>query len=188
MIYQTLSFVQGRLNAHLEQGFPSDTKHVVVSDIAQGGATPTQGTENKIILSLVNIERDATATRTMPSQHSQADQITTTNPSLNLNLDVIIASRFDDHYGDGLKLLSAAIGYFQARRQFTIQQDPDLPKGLSKLTVEWVDVTNRSAHNMWTAFGGRYLPSVVYKLRMLSVQEGWVLDTTPMITGTEVKR
>lgn len=187
MIYQTLAFVSDQLNAFLQQHFPSDTNRVVVADVAQSSASLTNGTENKIIVSLINIERDATATRTMPAQLRDSDKIATTNPTLNLNLDVMIASRFDDHYGDGLKLLSSVIGFFQARRQFTRQDTPSLPKGLDKLTVEWVDVTNQSAHNMWTAFGGRYLPSVVYKLRMLRVQEGWVLDTTPIITGTEVK-
>jgi hypothetical protein len=38
-------------------------------------------------------------------------------------------------------------------------------------------------HNLWSSVGAKYLPSAVYKVRMITLPDGWVTERVPVITG-----
>ncbi|WP_298293116.1 DUF4255 domain-containing protein [uncultured Litoreibacter sp.] len=184
MIQQTILFIEKRLNQYLMSRFPSASDWVVTSSVTGPGGTPPLATNNKIVLTLVNIERDATATATHPKSKVEDKSIAKMNPAMRINLDILVSAQFETNYSDGLVLLSAALGFFQGSSHYTASSAPDLPQGLDKLTTEWVDQNRQELHNLWTVLGGKYMPSMMFKLRMLSVQESWVTEDVPIITGT----
>lgn len=186
MIDGTLGFIEARLNAYLREMFPSDTDWVTISAVTSSNGDVVRAVANRIVLTLINIDRDGVATRTTPRTRIDDTTSLRMNPTLQINLDMLVSAHFDDDYRGGLKLLSSVIGYFQAASLFTPQSAPDLPDDLEKLTVEWVDLSHREIHNLWTVLGGRYMPSALYRLRMLSFQQGWVTDDVPIITGVGI--
>ena len=66
MIDKALSFLLAEINGHLGRRFPSDTEHAILSPVTKQDGTPPEETANKIVLTLVGIERDSAATATAP--------------------------------------------------------------------------------------------------------------------------
>ncbi len=187
MIRQALEFMRDRLDGSLRQRFPSDEPRVAISNVVDRGGGAPAGLSDMLAMTLVNVERDPTASGTRPYLERAETSAAVMAPSMAINLDVLASAHFEDHYEDGLALLSAAIGHFQGQVSFTPQNAPDLPKGMQKLTTEWVDLDLREIHNLWTVLGGRYLPSALYKMRMITMQEGLAMGDVPLITGTSVR-
>ena len=53
--------------------------------------------------------------------------------------------------------------------------------------MEIVNLDIQQLNNVWGNFGGKYLPSVLYKARMFTLQEGWVVEQVPPISAIEVE-
>lgn len=185
MIDRTFNFILDELNGFLGIRYPSSEPHVVLSSLSnQDGTVPPQ-IENKLILSLVNIEREvAAAASSMRLQPHNGDYIRV-NPPWSLNLYVLVSACFGNNYGESLKFLSSAIAFFQGKPVFTGENAPDFPRGLEKLSLEMVNLNFQDLNHLWGNLGGKYLPSVVLKARMLTIQEGWVTEQVAAITGTE---
>jgi hypothetical protein len=185
MLERTLSFLADQLNAHLGARYPSSEPHAVLSSLIGGDGTVPSGIENKVVLSLVNIEREVSAAGSGTQLRAEGEGFIRTNAPLNLNLYILAAASFAGNYDEALKLLSAVLGFFQGRQVFTVQNVAGFPRGLEKLTLEIVNLDLQGLNNLWGNIGGKYLPSVLYKARMLTVQEGWILDQVPGISGTD---
>ncbi len=187
MIDKTLTFLLGELNAYLFNRFGDDRAHAVLSAIVKQDGTVPEETANKIVLTLINIEREAAAANAAPQYRVEQDSLARVSPPLNVNLLLLISASFEANYAESFKLLSAVLGFFQSRPVFTPQSAPDLPRELEKLSFHWVDMDLQAINNLWSVLGSHYLPSVVYKARMLTIQDAWIQDLAPPITGIGLK-
>ena len=185
MIDTTLTFLLDQLNQHLSSRFPAPAQHAVIGRIGVSG-TAAQDLTNKMVLTLINVEREGIAANTSKQFSVRDDTTTRVSQPLNINLVFLVAANFDDDYKDGLKILSAVIDFFQAHPLFLSQTTPDMPDTLERISVEWSDMDLQATHNLWTVLGGSYLPSVAYKARMIVVEDAWTRGETPIITGTQV--
>ena len=52
----------------------------------------------------------------------------------------------------------------------------NLPAGIDKLLFDLFNISQDQVHHLWSMLGGKYIPSVVYRLRMLTI---WQLQETP---------
>jgi hypothetical protein len=181
MIDATLTFLTAMLNEDLRTRFAAASDLAVLENVAREGGAGGEETTNRLVLTLVNIEREGTAANT-GQIYRRADGETRRAPQpLNINLIFLLSANFPDQYADGLRVLSAGIGTFQGQPVFTPQSHPTLPEGIERLSVEWRDLDLQSIHNLWTVLGGSYLPSAVYKARMLVVEDGFVgIDVRPI--------
>lgn len=185
MIDATFNFIADALNGFLGARYPSSEPHVVLSSLSnQDGTVPPQ-IENKLIVTLVNVEREAAAAVSAMQLRPQNGEYVRVSPALNLNLYVLVSAYFGSNYGESLKFLSSAMGFFQSKPVYSREDAPDFPPGLEKLSLEMVNLSLQDLNNLWGNLGGKYLPSVVFKARMLTIQEGWVTAHVPEITGTE---
>lgn len=185
MIDKTFDFILEELNGFLGIRFPSSEPHVVLSNpTSQDGTVPPQ-IENKLILTLVNIEREAVATISAPQMQARNGEYVRVEPPLNLNVYVLVSAYFGDNYAESLKFLSSAMGFFQGKPVYRREDAPGFPRGLEKLSLEMVNLNLQDLNNLWGNLGGKYLPSVVFKARMLTIQEGWIAERVPEITSTE---
>lgn len=185
MVDKALNFVLGELDGHLKAKFGSVQELVVLSNIVdQDGSVPTEA-ENKLILTLINTERESAAQSANAFPRSPAGtSFSHVNPPLNLNLYLLVAAQFSN-YDQALLMLSSAIGFFQGKQVFTSQNTPTFPRELEKLTVEIVNVKLEELSHLWGAIGAKYVPSIIYKIRMLTIQEAWVTEEIPPITGID---
>src|SRR5262245_21803044 len=186
MLDRTLSFLLAQLNDHLGTRFPSKEPHVVLSSLSTMEGTVPPEIANRVVLTLVNIEREGAAGPPPGPTRMENGAFVRTSPALNLNLYVLVSASYGSNYAEALKLLSAVLGYFQGKPAFTAQTTPTFPKGLDRLTMEIVNLDPQGVNNLWGNLGVKYLPSVLYKARMFTLQEEWVVEQVPPISGIDV--
>ena len=189
MIHTCLSFLTNELNDYLKlrTGSPTVDRVYLTSVATEGGGVVIP---NKSLgVSLINIEEDRVykdQKSTIINNHGNVERL---NPEINLNLYVLISANFQnadaedstDDYVEGLKQLSWIISFFQAKNVFTPENSPklaDFDPNLTKLVVELYSYSFEQLYNFWSVVGAKYLPSVLYKIRILTFQEREFFDTS----------
>jgi hypothetical protein len=143
--------------------------------------------QNKILLSLINVEEDTVA-RSVDYYKKNNNQIMYTNPPVYLNLTLMFAATHTD-YESALISLEQVVLFFQRNRYYTVDSSPELVAynqvhnvQVEKITFEIVNLNLEQLHQVWGGLGGHYMPSVIYKMRMLQIDTGEVTGTaTPIL-------
>lgn len=187
MIHTSLAFLTNELNEYLKLKTGSPTvERVFLTSVATeaGVAIP----DKSLGVSLINIEEERVYKDQRTSVINNEGNVEYLNPEIKLNLYVLISANFQDKlvndssddYVEGLKQLSHIISFFQVKNVFTPDNSPSLsdydPK-LKKLVVELYSYTFEQLYNFWSVVGTKYLPSVLYKVRTISVQEREFFDS-----------
>ena len=126
-------------------------------------------------LSLINIEEERIVKSQKHVMVAADGTISHVNPEIKLNLFTLIAANFSN-YSEGLKYLSGVIQFFQGTNVFTWENTPDLDPRIQKLIVELHSLTFEQQNNLWGSLGAKYLPSVIYKVRLIAIQEAQKTD------------
>ncbi len=179
-------FLQEELEGYLGPRFP-DASALTALGSTQEGTVAGKETRDRLILTLVNIEREGIAANTGQTHHATEAGARRAPQSLNLNLVFMIAANFPDNYKVSLAVLSQAVAFFQANPVFAQGRHPRLPEGIERLRLQWQDLDLQAIHNVWSALGGKYMPSVVYKAGMLTLADPLAGADVRIITGTDVE-
>ncbi len=134
-------------------------------------------------LSLVNVEEERVMKSSKMVTVDSSGHVSHVNPELRLNLYLLIAANFAN-YDTCLKFLSAAIRFFQSKSVFTHKNTPDLNPAINKLVAELHTLSFEQQNHLWGALGAKYVPSVMYKVRLVSIQEAHKTDEQPPIERT----
>jgi hypothetical protein len=186
MIDQVLKFLAQELDDFLAGRFPSgdrDDRVRLSSLCLPSGGTPT-GVQNKVVLSLLNLEREtsapAMATAMRADGHYQRNA-----PALHLNLQILATAWFENDYAQGLARLSAVLGFFQGRQHFTPQTAAGLPARVDRLSVDFVPMSMSDLNNLWAMLGAKHMPCAMYRVRMVTIQQDWMLEAAaPVLAAT----
>lgn len=181
MIHQALHSVTKELNDRLVRKFNLRGQQAAVlnSILNQDGTIPEQSL-NKIVVSLINLEHETSVPFTTsytprPIQKDADAYQARQYQAFNFNLDVLITAVFESsNYDEGLKFLSEAIYFFQRKNVFNDQNTPHLAPDIQELTFELIKLSYHQEHSLWGALGAKYLPSVLFKVRLLSFQNSEV--------------
>ena len=183
MLDSTVKFLADEFNLYLSRRTGSSVVKVVPGGLADdtGKWAVAEGT---IGLALVNVEEE----RTLRSQVSErvirnGHQISR-SPELKLNLNLIFAPRHKI-YGQALSYLSYVLTYFQAHPVFTPHAYPGLDPRIEKLTVELLSYGPEQLNQLWAYIGTKYLPSVIYRVRMVVLQDDEPSEIDQPITSIE---
>lgn len=181
MIYEALSCLTEDMNEYFRNKLKINEDKVVLSGIvSQDGSIAIQG-ENKIVVTLINIERE---TAYQVGQRSLSGLVANSAPSLNLNMHVLFTSYFSsNNYPEALRFLSFTIGYFQHKSVISTSNTPALDSRIDKLTFEIIDLDPDKLSNIWATLGAKYMPSILYKVRMLNIDESVVREYRPAISA-----
>ncbi len=187
MIHSALEFLTHELNAFikLKVGDPL-TARIFLSGVTNeaGIAIPDQS----LGLSLINIEEERTNKEQQSRFVNVMGKVEKRNPEIQLNLYVLITANFQnknagnssDDYVEGLKQLSYAIAFFQSKNVFTPENSPALAgfdPNFTKIVVELYSYSFEQLYNFWSVVGAKYLPSVLYKIKTLRIQENALQET-----------
>jgi len=192
MIHTCLSFLTNELNEYLKvrTGSPTVDRVFLTSVATEGGGVVIP--DKSVGVSLINIEEDRVYKDQKSTVINSFGNVERLNPEIKLNLYVLISANFQntneqdssDDYVEGLKQLSYIISFFQAKNVFTPENSPKLAEydpNLKKLVVELYSYSFEQLYNFWSVVGTKYLPSVLYKVRMLTFQEREFFDTNTPI-------
>jgi hypothetical protein len=197
MIDNALKFVAAEVNKYVvrkinPQQDPSIFKLVVLGNItkaqdADSGPNPGSGTNpvaGKAVLTVVNIEED----RISKSPHNYVkvnDKIEYRNPKIFLNLYCLFAVA-NPAYDTALQYLSLIIQFFQYKNVINHQNspaatEPRLDPRIDKLVFDMISLNFEQVNHLWGTLGGKYLPSVLYKVRLVTIE-----DDTPQMQADPI--
>lgn len=184
MIDQVFTFLQNVLNQYLKTAFELDQNSLIVNGIINPDGTIPLENNNKMVLSLLNIEQETVQAFVNRSQQLADGNYTTIQPDLRFNLDLIFTSNFDD-YHESLKFLNAILLFFQANPLIITTSYSNLPKGIQKLEFDLEKLDYHEMHNLWSAMGAKYQPSVIYKLRLITMNAEQTLGFDPSVINVQ---
>jgi hypothetical protein len=177
MINAAIDHICFQLNQHLTKVYGLNEDVVVISNILEQDGSVSTHINNKIVVSLVNIEKDSIPFRQQTVGPAGATRSLVTARPLYFNLYLMVASYFNgSNYQEGLKFISTTLRYFQGQSVFNQQNSPGLDSGIEKLILEIENLDLNNLSNLWGVLSGKYLPSVLYKVRMISVDAEAVID------------
>lgn len=183
MIDTAISHIAGELNQFLKRSFDLDEDVVVVSNILEQDGTVASHVNNKIVVSLVNIQKD-----TVPFQQQNLASVgsarsVVSSPPVFFNLYLMFASYFSgNNYQEGLKFISNTINYFQSQPVFDRSNSPGLTGNIDKLILDIENLNMNDLSGLWGMLSGKYLPSILYKVRMVTYDSGAVVKQTSAMT------
>ncbi|NUN12890.1 MAG: DUF4255 domain-containing protein [Myxococcales bacterium] len=185
MLQHVTTFFEADINEYLVTRTGSNATRVVANKIATESGQVAFET-NTIALSVVNIEEE----RVLKQHHNEFSYVNGQQvfvpPPLRLNLFVIFAVHHGT-YNESLKLLSYVLTYFQHRRSFTPEKNPGLFEGIEKLTVDLQSLNWEQVNQLWGYLGAKYLPSAVYKITLVALQDGDIVEIQPPILQTRIE-
>jgi hypothetical protein len=182
MIYASLTHLANHLNQFLRYSFNLSEDIVAVSNLLSQDGTVAPHINNKVVVSLVNVEKDSVAHRAGGDARLMRSAIY--SPPVYLNLYVIVAANFSGpNYPEALKFISSSISFFQRLPVFDHQTTPDLDSRIEKLMLDIENLKTHELSNLWTVLSGRYLPSVLYKVRMVAFDSGDIIRHVPNIAA-----
>jgi len=195
MIDNALKIIANEVNKYLVRKLDPDRDPTATKRIATGNVTKvlepdaagsrSDSTSAPGILSLVNLEEERDS---KPNNFVRVnDKIEYRNPKINLNLYCLFAMNHPS-YDTSLQYLSLVIQFFQYRSVIDHKNTPPenglaLDQKINKLIFDMISMNSEQVNHLWATLGGKYLPSVLYKVRMITIEDDTPGVQAEAITG-----
>ncbi len=143
--------------------------------------------DNTISLSLLNIEEELSIRNATVQKQVIDGKVYKQDPAVNINLQVIFIANFQNDYINELNYITKVIEFFQQKPAFT----PINTKGLEDLKIDTLNFKLNTLpldeqHNVWSLIGGKYTPSIVYKIGMITVQNDKKLTDLSIVRDVDI--
>jgi hypothetical protein len=176
MIHNVLTLIAQQLNEYMRNELNLSEDMVVVNSLVDLKGDPSMQIENRVCLFLQRIEEEKVA----KSGGFQSNPGVA--PPVRVSLHLVFAANFPDpNYREALRFISLVLEFFQGHGTFDRSNAPGLPPGLDKLTFELSDLDYQEMNNLWSLIGAKYIPSLVYKVRMLTFSQDMIREDVPSI-------
>ncbi len=185
MINLAIQLLATQLNQHLRRVYDLTEDVVVVSNLVEVDGNPATNVNNKLVIYLTNIQKEGVPARQGNAQEIGQRAVQSQQP-LHFNLFVMMTANFTgNNYPEALKFLSSTISFFQRHPLFNHQTTPELDQRIEKLILDIENLSMLDLSNLWGSVGGKYLPSILYKVRMVTFDAEEIVGRVPVVTGTK---
>ena len=201
MFKTALQLIVEAFNAHMSLNHKMGGTNIVLGnagylDVASKGdlVSETETLKNKLVLSLINIEQERLL-KNLPRLKESSIGKTYKNPPAYFNLFVLITANYGhgpEGYAGGLQALSYLTAFFQAKQSFALRNFPAIVKDrdMSKyvdleIELELVNTSLEEVYHLWGVLGGKILPSVMYRVRLVPIEED--LNVSPVGEITQIE-
>lgn len=184
MIQESLHFLQNTLNQFMKNSFDLDEESVIVNQVIDPDGSIPEKNQNKLVISLIHIEQE-----TARPFHTRNQKLANGNYmdkpiDQRYNLFILVVPNFDD-YNESLKFLNASLKFFQIHAALDAISYSTIPKGVGRLEFEFQKhVDYMETYNLWSALGAKYQPSVVYKMKLITIVSDEATGFEKAITKT----
>ncbi|MCF6257982.1 MAG: DUF4255 domain-containing protein [Gammaproteobacteria bacterium] len=182
MIDVAISHIASELNQYIRRTFSLSEDMVVISNLLELDGTVSAHVNNKLALFLVNVEKDNTPQQQAHLNAPGVERSVVSTPPLYLNLYLMVAGNFNgSNYSEGLKFVSTAVSFFQRQPVMDRYNTPALDKRIEKLVLDIENMNMQDLSSMWGMLGGKYLPSVLYKVRVVMFDAGDIQSQSTLV-------
>ena len=173
MLDVALNFLTTELNSYLvARGARTATDEIGKVEVGRlvDDAGKWSIKDDHIGASLIHIEEDRVMKSQLPEAVLVGGRHVILEPKLKLNLHVLFAAKFQK-YDEGLRSISLVLSYFQSHHIFTPETHSGLDTRIERLTAELQSLSYEQLNKVWAFIGGKQLPSAIYKVRMIALQD-----------------
>lgn len=183
MIDKSLVFIKDQLNEHIKKKFELTQDKVQLSSIVkQDGKQDPELEDDSISIMLINVQEESAMQSPTKYLNPENEEFSSVNPDMNINLGILVIVNFT-HYEESLKFLTAVMGFFQSRQMFSSENSVDFNlEGIDKIRIRFISQTQEQQNHLWGSLGAKYMPSALYKVRLLKIQENEIRERVPQIT------
>jgi len=175
MLKEILELMQAELQDHTGLEVTIDHAHKI---------DETANADSDINICLVNIEEDS-AIKNQPNHFRDNGQLKKKNPPVYINAYLLCTASNTD-YPTSLEIVNSIGECFQKKSIYTPYNTPTLPASIDKLTIEWYNLNMEQLNHLWGIHGGKYFPSILYKLRLLKIEASEEAKDGPEITDIQI--
>jgi len=188
MIGQFINFLKDDINSFISSKKGVEDNFVVFANL-NNVIESTQNSDNKIVISIVNIEEEKLI-QSPDNYIKSKTEVKYKNPPVWLNFICLFTfyTRSIENY-DGIDMLANVVQYFQSRpriNKITAVVPANFPVLYDDLRAEFVSLNYEQTNYLWGLFGGKYHPSVVYKFKTIPIDNLDITPGGPPILNTQV--
>lgn len=187
MIFETLQILKEQLEAYLViSGFG---KIVALDNIAlwQSGSDDANRIDGKVVLTLIKLDEETTL-KNNPNYKINNGKTEYRNPPVNLNLFMLISGNCET-YDKSLRAISKSIQFFQGKKVFTSANTVYNRNNVSfdvleqfRFVLDLYTPTFDELNNIWGMLGGRQMPSVIYRIQLIQIEQDKLQSAADVIT------
>jgi Pvc16 N-terminal domain len=182
MISKALQFTKEVLDQFLKNRFRLQDSVVLLNKLIESNGNIPTLNQNKVVISLINIEKETLKPFYGRNQKLGSGNYADINPSERYNLDILVSTNFDD-YSETLRFLNAVMLFFQSNPLIDSTYYSNMPVGVNRLEYDIEKTSYHQMHSLWTAMGAKYQPSVIYKVRLVTIQNAEIEGIVTGISG-----
>jgi len=191
MIAKTVEYICKELNLRYDDRATTSLQDFAVLGNVARLDTDTDAAQSdmvrNVVMTLVNIEEEKTL-KNGPHYVQNGDVLSKRNPTIFLNLYVMFSCADSNHL-EALKKISRVALFFQRKNVFTRENAAaafPVEAGVEKIILDLFTLNFEQINHLWGILGGKYAPSVLYKIRIVAVQNA-LLEETAVIKDLETK-
>ena len=166
MIHVLINTLAEKMNEFLSSYYE---RAEIIVEAGSIDATPNEDQSDKIILSIVNIERETAMGISAPYRNTKNNTFQQTSPPWYLNIYIMVAAVFSSkRYLESIQILLDSI--------------PDQ----GTITLEPITISMQELSNIWSILGGHYYPSILCKARIISFAGTEIKDIKQRISSQKI--
>ncbi|SLM64537.1 MULTISPECIES: DUF4255 domain-containing protein [Dickeya] len=166
MISASLDYLAKQLNQYLKNMLKLHDELVVIANPADDDGKMFPLTKNKLVIFLAGIEKETLPHRNQAMMSN--NRYTLATQPLYVRVNIMVAANFTGtQYPQGLTMLAHAMAFLHKNPQFNRYNAPDMDGAIEQILVEMENLPRQDVALLWQMLGSRYLPSTVYRLRVM---------------------
>ena len=179
MILKILTSLTQQLNDYLKLHFKLKEDIAFLSPPKDSTNTfPT----NRISLFIINLEKENVGGLNFNRQSVSDSSSRKTVSSWQVNVYILISAVFlEKQYRESLQIMSGVLSFFQRNNSLSVQGDND------SVSIEMVNLSFHELSNVWSILGGSYYPSILCKIRTITIDESEILDLSTSIGQSAIE-
>lgn len=181
LINTAIAHVLGELNSYFGLQSGSSAESVVVAgSLFDLDGNINTATKNKVVLSMVNIEQDSVYKPVEAYRRAEDGSSQRIKPQINVNLYLLFVANLAI-YTEAMKSISNVISFFQINPSFDYADFVGAKGPKGRMSFDLFSMTFEQQNNLWSVLGAKYMPSVVYKVGMLEIQDQQIEAEVPPV-------
>jgi hypothetical protein len=169
MIEQTISHVVAELNSYLFLRSQTADR-VLAASLFDLNGNLDPDCHDKVVVSVINVEKERSC-QSVETYERRADGISEqVKPPVKVNLYLLFTANMSK-YGEAMKALDQVICFFQHRPSFDFSSIRSIEEQQGRVVFQIYSMSLEQVNHLWSALGGKYMPSVVYKAGIFSLRD-----------------
>ncbi|HEY9620563.1 MAG TPA: DUF4255 domain-containing protein [Crinalium sp.] len=188
MIFDAMKLIQTALQQYIldvEQS-PNANQEIVILDniaLAEELGGNRDNLNERVVMSLVNLQEEVTLKNDAHYRFENGRTVYQ-NPPIYLNLFILFSVLHSGQYETSLKRLSRVIEFFQWRKELSFMVTPG-PSNIShevQIFADLYSLTFEQLNYLWGSLGGKQVPFVLYRARLVTLEADKRLAESQPIT------